>query len=72
MSQIGHMFKLLFYDMGPLGPILLILLALISMWVGYRYSRPSDIKKQLQNMRKELLELPPRPTDTSGPGTATA
>ena len=44
MSQIGHMFKLLFYDLGPLGPILLILLALIAMWVGYRYSRPSDTR----------------------------
>lgn len=42
MSSIGHMFKLLFYDMGPLGPVLLVLLALVSMWLGYRFSRPSD------------------------------
>jgi hypothetical protein len=41
MSPIGHMFKLLFVDMGPLGLALLILLALGSMWLGYRFSRPS-------------------------------
>lgn len=28
MSSIGHMFKLFAYDMGPLGPVLLLLLAL--------------------------------------------
>ena len=42
MSPIGHMFKLLFVDMGPMGPALLILLAFGSMWLGYRFSRPSD------------------------------
>lgn len=42
MSSIGHMFKLLFYDAGPAGPILLVLLALVSMWLGYRFSKPSD------------------------------
>jgi hypothetical protein len=42
MSSIGHMFKLLFVDMGPMGPVLLVLLALGSMWLGYRFSRPSD------------------------------
>ena len=38
MSPIGHMFKLLFVDMGPMGPVLLLLLALGSMWLGYRFS----------------------------------
>ena len=42
MSPIGHMFKLLFVDMGPMGSVLLVLLALGSMWLGYRFSRPSD------------------------------
>ena len=42
MSSIGYMFKLFAYDMGPLGPVLLLLLALGSMWLGYRFSRPSN------------------------------
>ncbi len=41
MSFVGNMFKLFAYDMGPLGPVLLVLLALGSMWLGYRFSRPS-------------------------------
>ena len=40
MSPIGHMFKLLFVDLGPAGPPLLILLAVLSVWLGWRYSRP--------------------------------
>lgn len=40
MSFVGNMFKLFAYDLGPLGPVLLILLALGSMWMGYRFSRP--------------------------------
>lgn len=42
MSFVGNMFKLFASDMGPLGPVLLVLLALGSMWLGYRFSRPSD------------------------------
>ena len=42
MSSIGHVFKLFSYDVGPLGYILLLMLALGSMWLGYRFSRPSD------------------------------
>jgi hypothetical protein len=41
MSPIGHMFKLLFVDLGPGGPPLLLLLTVFSMWLGWRYSRPS-------------------------------
>jgi len=41
MRSIGHMFKLFFYDMGPLGPVLVVVAA-GSMWLGYRFSRPSD------------------------------
>ena len=42
MSFVGNMFKLFAYDMGPVGAVLLVLLALGSMWLGYRFSRPSD------------------------------
>ena len=36
------MFKLFFVDMGPMGPVFLLLIALTSMWLGYRFSRPSE------------------------------
>jgi hypothetical protein len=42
MSSIGHMFKLFHHDLGPLGPLLLVMLALGAMWLGYRFSRPSN------------------------------
>jgi hypothetical protein len=41
MGFVGRGFKLLFYDLGPVGWTLLVLLALVSMWLGYRFSRPS-------------------------------
>ena len=41
MSFVGNMFKLFAHEMGPLGPVLLVVLALGSMWLGYRFSRPS-------------------------------
>jgi hypothetical protein len=36
------MFKLFHHDLGPLGPLLLVMLALGAMWLGYRFSRPSN------------------------------
>ena len=54
MSFVGNVFKLLAYDMGPLGPVLLVLLALGSMWLGYRFSRPSN--KQLSIRRPDNPE----------------
>src|SRR5262245_15394663 len=41
MSFVGQVFKLFAYDMGPLGPALLVLLTLGSIWLGYRWSRSS-------------------------------
>jgi hypothetical protein len=41
MSSIGHI-KLFSYDMGLLSPVLLVLLAPVLMWLGYRFSRRSD------------------------------
>jgi len=52
MSPIGYMFKLFFVDMGAMGPVLLILLALGSMWIGYRFSRPSDNQLSIRRPRK--------------------
>jgi len=37
MSFVGYMFKLFAYDMGPVGSALLVLLAVGSMWLGYRF-----------------------------------
>lgn len=44
MSPIGAIDRMvtLFLEMGPLGAVLLLLLAVGSMWLGYRFSRPSD------------------------------
>lgn len=39
---LGHVLKLFYRDFGPLGDFLLVVLALGSMWLGYRYSRPSN------------------------------
>jgi hypothetical protein len=41
MSQIGQMFRLFSEDLDALGSALLIGVALLSMWLGYRYSRPT-------------------------------
>lgn len=38
MSSIGQMFRL-FDDPGPVGQVLLILLAVVSMWLGFRSMR---------------------------------
>jgi hypothetical protein len=46
MSFVGYMFKLFAYDMGPVGSALLVLLAVGSMWLGYRFSKPSDSQLQ--------------------------
>jgi hypothetical protein len=60
MSFVGNMFKLFAYDMAPLGPVLLVLLALGSMWLGYRFSRPSSsqfsIRRPLPAKRSEDSE----------------
>lgn len=42
MGSIGQMFKLFSNDMGPAGDVFLVLVALVAMWLGYRFSRPSD------------------------------
>lgn len=43
MSAFGHIFKLFNHGMGPLGDMALVVLAIVSMWLGYRYSRHSSI-----------------------------
>ena len=58
MSSIGHMFKLLFYDMGPLGSVLLVLLALASMWLGYRFSRPSNNQLSIRRPKTPMAVVP--------------
>jgi hypothetical protein len=40
---LGHVLKLFYSDFGPLGDLLLVVLAVGSMWLGFRYSRPSNI-----------------------------
>jgi hypothetical protein len=52
MSSIGHMFKLLFVDMGAMGPVLLVLLALGSTWLGYRFSRPPGSQLSIRRPRR--------------------
>jgi len=42
------MFKLFEYDIGPFGPVLLVMLALGAMWLGYRYSRPSNNQQSIR------------------------
>lgn len=42
MHGLGHVLKLFYRDFGPLGDLVLVVLALGSMWLGYRYSRPSN------------------------------
>lgn len=37
MSSIGPMFKLFSDDMGPGASVALVLLALVAMWLGYRF-----------------------------------
>ena len=63
MSPIGHMFRLFFVDLGPAGPALLFLLAVLSMWLGYQYSRPS----------KTVTRVTPKTVNrvTSDPGDQT-
>lgn len=41
MHGLGHALKVFDHDLGPLGDILLLMLALGAMWLGYRYSTPS-------------------------------
>ena len=48
MSSIGHMFELLFADFGPAGYALLLLVALVSMWLGFRYSRPARVERDVE------------------------
>jgi hypothetical protein len=55
MSFVGYMFKLFAYDMGPVGSALLVLLAVGSMWLGYRFSKPSDSQLSIRR--------PPRSRD---------
>jgi hypothetical protein len=42
------MFRLFNYDMGPLGSVLLILIALGGMWLGYMFSRPSNYQLSIR------------------------
>lgn len=42
MHGLGHVLKLFYYDTGPVGDLVFLALALGSMWMGYRYSRPSN------------------------------
>jgi hypothetical protein len=39
MSSIGQLFRL-FDDMGATAYLLLLLAAIVSVWLGVRYSRP--------------------------------
>ena len=50
MSPIGHMFKLLFIDMGPMGPVLLILLAFGTFVIGLadNFLRPILVGQSIQ------------------------
>jgi len=50
MSSIGQMFKLFLDELGPMGAILLVLLAIVAMWLGYRYSRPSDHQSSIRRL----------------------
>jgi hypothetical protein len=43
-------FEFFAYEMGPLGPVLLVLLAVGSMWFGYRFSRPSKSQQSLRRL----------------------
>jgi hypothetical protein len=40
-SGLGHALKVFNHDLGALGDVLLLMLALGAMWLGYRYSRPA-------------------------------
>jgi hypothetical protein len=41
MSLAGQVFRLASVDPGLLGYAILLIVALLSMWLGYRYSRPT-------------------------------
>jgi hypothetical protein len=41
MHGLGHVLKLLSFDIGPLGDLALLVVALGAAWLGYRYSRPN-------------------------------
>jgi hypothetical protein len=41
MSFVGQVFRLFSEDLGFFGYAVLAMVALSSMWLGYRYSRPS-------------------------------
>lgn len=47
MSSIGHLFKL-FHDTGPIGAMLLVVLAAVAIRLGYRYSKPSDHQNSIR------------------------
>lgn len=40
MSGLGHVLKVFYLDVGPLGEIAVWILAALLIWLGYRHSRP--------------------------------
>lgn len=56
MSGLGHVLKLLNFDIGLLGDIALLVLAVGVAWLGYNYSRPNYTKPS----HRELSIRPPR------------
>lgn len=44
MHGLGHVLKLLKFDIGLLGDLALMVAALGAAWLGYRYSRPDYTK----------------------------
>ena|SRR5687767_5560315 len=56
MGFVGRGFKLLLYDLDPVAWTFLFLLALGSMWLGYRFSRRPTVSFQFG----DLLQSPTR------------
>jgi hypothetical protein len=42
MHGLGHVLKLFYTDSGPLGDVILTVLAIAAMWLGFRYSNASS------------------------------
>lgn len=49
MHGLGHVLKLFNTDWGPLGDVILTVLAVGSMWLGFRYSNASSSLPSIQH-----------------------
>jgi len=53
MHGLGHVLKLFYYNLGPLGDAGLLLLALGLIWLGYKYSARTNDYQSIRRPPKE-------------------